>query len=113
MALDHEFKMRVFSRRWGHPDSYLLKKTNQGWFVHFQHHKGYCDKTGSPFLFKALDHDSINYPEALGGYMEWLWETASTENMGVNEIQEQLDILAEWISVTEKSSPKGFFEVYK
>ncbi|OQC16694.1 MAG: hypothetical protein BWX73_00604 [Lentisphaerae bacterium ADurb.Bin082] len=35
---------------------------------------GDYDKRGHPCLFENLNHDSINYPQALGDYMEWLWE---------------------------------------
>ena len=107
--------MKIYSRRWGHKDTYYMKRNNKGWKFCFQHDNGQCDPTGQPFLFKTLDHDSINYPEGLGGYMGYLWREAREKNMSVSEIQEKLDVLANWISTTEKASPRNddFFSYYK
>ncbi len=102
--------VRIFSRRWGHDDTYEINKTKTGWYVKSGAEGGAdCDKRGKPHLFKCLDHDSINYPEELGGYLEWLWERAEEKHLSPEEIQEQLDLLAEWISTVERSSPQGIW----
>ena len=104
--------LEVCSRRWGHNDRYKIRKTDSGWYITHISINGPCDKTGNPYLFENLRQDSINYPRDLGGYMEYLWERASAENMSKDDIQKQLDLLGEWIQTTEKATPGGFFSEY-
>jgi len=103
----------VFSRRWDHDDTYTVEKTIKGWNISAMTIGGECDKKGAPFLYKNLDQDSINYPEELPGYMEWLWQQAYDQSLSDDQIQEELDRLGEWIKTTEKASPKGIFQGYK
>ena len=110
---DGKLRMKVFSRRWGHDDSYTVKRTEKGWHIRFQHYNGECDKCGNPELFNILRHESINYPNDLGGYMEWLWYQVEEMNMTDVEIQKQLDVIGDWISTVEKASPSGFFSSFK
>ena len=106
--------LHVYSRRQGHEDVYKINKTDTGWYVNnLMMKKGDCDKRGAPILFESLDHDSINYPHSLGDYLEWLWDQAYDTSMSEEEIQENLNLLGEWINATEKSSPKGIFTVFK
>jgi hypothetical protein len=102
-------KLEVFSHRWGRIDTYTIERTATGWKVFglIRMTEGDCDKTGAPSLFENLDHDSINYPKDLGGYMEWLWQQAEDRKMSEAEIQENLDMLGKWIQTVEKSSPRG------
>jgi len=101
----------VYSRRWGHNDNYDVDKTRTGWRITHLSIGGNADNAAKPVLYEVLNHDDINYPEALPGYFEWLW----VESAGWNgiQIQEQLDVLAEWVNTVEKSSPGGFFSTYK
>lgn len=112
-TIDHEFKFEVFTRRWGNSDLYTIKRTETGWYVKFLSYTGECNKAAQPFLFGALTHDSINYPEALPGYFEWLWEQAKEDGLSHEEVQQALDQLAKWVSVCEKNSPSGIFGGYK
>jgi len=105
--------IEVYSRRWGHNDRYNVNRTQTGWDVSFHMIGGSCDKQGNPFLFDNLEHDTINYPEALGGYMEWLWDQAQDQNMNDDQIQEALDQLGAFIQQTEKASPAGIFAQFK
>lgn len=114
VTMDHEFTLTVYSRRWGHDDSYKLKRTKTGWELsHISISAGKCDKSGIPYLFENLNHDSINYPEGLPGYMAWLWEQAAEQGLTHEKVQESLNELGDWISSCEKSSPKGIWEAYK
>ena len=70
---------------------------------------GDADPTGNPSLFDNLRHDSINYPAALGEYMEWLWNASRDGKMSDEDIQANLDRIGEWISETEKATPGGIF----
>jgi hypothetical protein len=112
-TIGHEFTFDVFSRRWGHNDRYRIKRINKGWDVYHIAIGGPCNKEGRPFLYENLDHDSINYPEELPGYMEWLWEQAKELGIPHDQLQESLNQLAEWVNLCEKNSPKGVWEGYK
>jgi hypothetical protein len=106
-------ELEVYSRRWGHSDTYQVSKTSKGWNVAHLAIGGACDKTGAPYLFDNLDHDSINYPQALGEYMEWLWEQATSGNMSEEQLKQNLDMIGKWIQATEQSSPGGIFVEFK
>jgi hypothetical protein len=112
-TIDHDFEMKIYTRRWGHYDTYKVKRTINGWIIGNLAISGSCDKTGKPYLYANLDHDSINYPEELPGYIEWLWEQASEEGLSHEKVQESLNVLGEWISDCEKKSPKGIWEAFK
>jgi len=99
--------IEVYSRRWGHNDRYTVSRSQAGWNVSHIMIGGACDKRGTPYLFENLNHDSINYPDALGDYMEWLWEQAQAQSMSDEQIQSELDHLGIWIQETEKASPSG------
>lgn len=114
VTIDHEFTLYVYSRRWRHKDCYRLKRTKTGWELsHISISDAKCDKSGIPYLFENLNHDSINYPEELPGYMSWLWEQAAERGLTHDQVQESLNELGNWISICEENSPKGIWEAYK
>lgn len=100
-------KITVFSHRWGHSEDYGFDRIATGWHLTFLTDSGDCDKTGAPYLFKNLDHDSINYPKDLGGYLEWLWNKADEQSMSDADIQQHLDEIGNWIQQVEMASPVG------
>jgi hypothetical protein len=106
-------RLTVFSRRWGHNDSYNVEITNTGWEISHVAIGGACDSFGKPYLFGNLNHDSINYPEDLGGYMDWLWRQAKSQNMDETQIQRHLDELGAWIQSTEQNTPRGLWQQFK
>ena len=103
-------ELEVYSRRRKAADRYQISRRANGWYVRNERIKGCCDKTGAPGLFDCLKQDYINYPHDLGGYMEWLW--CKSAGMSEEEIQEQLDLIGEWIKITEEASPGGIFPEY-
>jgi hypothetical protein len=105
-------RFEVFSRRWGHNDSYRVERTEEGWTISYHAIGGPCDPTGEPYLYDNLRQDGINYPADLGSYLAWLWERAKTENLSDDEIQKYLDQLGQWIQITERNTPGGIFEAY-
>lgn len=111
-TLDQEFKLEVYSRRWGHKDRYHIIRNKEGWYISFNCHRGNCDKAGNPTLYKILEHDFINYPHDLGGYIEFLWNQANENGLSYDEVQQALDIIGEWISNCEISTPDGMFREY-
>ncbi|MCK4403662.1 MAG: hypothetical protein KAW02_01105 [candidate division Zixibacteria bacterium] len=106
-------RLEVYCRRFGRNEIYQIERTPNGWRFKHMATEGDCDKSGRPHLFKDLEHDYINYPEDLGGYMECLWDKAQAQSMNDDQIQEQLDILGSWIQQVEKLSPKGIWSDYK
>lgn len=105
-TIDHEFEFTVYSRRWGHDDTYSLSRTNTGWDVNFTH-SGPCDKAGRPFLYSNFENDMVFYPAALQGLLEWLWRKASEEGLSHESVQESLNQLANWVKATSLSAPSG------
>lgn len=99
----------IYSRRWGHDDTYTVERTATGWHVHHISIKGDCDKQGKPVLYENFEQDSICYPHQLPDLMETLWEYAQENNLTDAQIQPHLDELAKWVQVCEKSRPGGIF----
>lgn len=112
-TLGSKFRFTVYSRRWGHTDEYRFVRTSDGWDVDCNMYSGACDKTGAPSLYKSLAHDSINYPEALGGYIEYLWDQAAEEGLSEEEVQAGFDMLGSWVQLCEQKSPGGLFNAFK
>ena len=117
VTIGHEFTFDVYCRRWEGPDSYRIKRTASGWIFSHLHLPAGRDgrvagKKGTG-LFHLLDHDSINYPEELPGYFEWLWEQAAERGLTHEQVQEAVGQLAQWVSTCERGSPTGVFEGYK
>ena len=107
-TLGEELTFKVYSQRWGHPDTYRLVRTPTGWDVHFISIGGSCDPRGEPYLYENFRHDSISYPSTLPDHLEELWRDASAEGAGLTreQVQERLDELAKWVSETERNAPK-------
>ncbi|MNL36543.1 hypothetical protein D3C87_1586280 [compost metagenome] len=113
VTIGAEFEVQIYNRRWGHEDTYTIKRTKKGWNINQMVRGGPSDKTGAPGFYEALDGDSINYPEELPGYMEWLWERAAEDGMTKDGLSAALNELAAWISVCERNSPSGVFVGFK
>lgn len=113
-TIDHDFYLEVYSRRWGHNDRYILKRIPNGWFIKslIMTNSGECAKDGTPYLYKNLEHDSINYPHALPEYLEALWSKAHNDGLSHDEVQEALNQLSKWIIICEKNTPSGIWEGY-
>ena len=104
-------EVNVFTRRFGHDDCYTIKKTDKGWYIENEYYNGDCDTFGKPTLFDSLNHDSVNYPEALGDYLDYLWRESSYKDN--DWIQEKLNELFEWVKEVEESTLKTpFWKVY-
>lgn len=101
------FTFRVFSNRWGHDDTYQVRRTGDGWYVSHMAINGPCDKGGRPFLFENFRQDSIHHPEGLDGWMEHLWNQASERGLTTEQVQAGLQELADWVSNTERNAPSG------
>jgi hypothetical protein len=111
-TIGQDFEFQVYSRRWGHKDKYIFKRTAEGWDIHSLR-GGSCDKGGRPFLFNNLHQDLIQYPRGLDDWLEFLWEQAASKGLSKDEVQTALNELANWVNITEKNAPSnGVWEGY-
>lgn len=112
-TLGAEFEFIVYSRRWGHDDTYQITRTEDGWNVRHIAIGGQCDTGGHPFLFQNFDQDYISYPSKLDSRLAWLWEKAKEDGLSYDNVQQGLQELADWVTATERSAPsKGVWEGY-
>lgn len=102
-----EFTFSVYSKRWGHDDTYKITRTEVGWDVRHLKIGGPCDKEGRPFLFENFRQDNIQHPADLSGWMEWLWNQAEEKGLSQEQVQEGLQQLADWVSAVERDTPTG------
>ncbi len=103
-----DIHVEVYTRRWGHTDSYTITRTIDGWDVSF-YQKITGGKEGEA-LIKTLDHDYVNYPNELGTFMMHLWNRADRDEMSVEELSRHLNDIVEWINICEKNTPEGIEE---
>lgn len=101
--LNKKLKFKVYSERWGNYDVYTIERTINGWNAYFlaQHNKG-VSKDGSDSIIPILEHDSIDYPKELKYCLELLWDSADSDEMTIDELQDKIDELAKWVSEVEK-----------
>lgn len=110
-TIGNKFRFRVYTRRWGHEDSYYITRTPQGWDVQFHGQEQQGDFNASPALEDTLTHDSVSYPRNLGDYMAWLWQQAKDQGLSADQVQAGLDVLANWVSDCERNAPHdGLFQ---
>lgn len=104
LNLNKKLSFEVYTRRWGHTDTYRIERRIKGWFISHISINGLSNKQGEPTLSANLKHDSIQYPEEGIKYaFETLWELADETEMSVDELQTKLQEIADWISEIEKT----------
>jgi hypothetical protein len=106
VTLNKEFEFRVYGSRFGHDDIYRLKRTKTGWHFSFNAYKGNTDHGGSPVLNQALEHDFISYPSTINDYIGSIWREAADKGLSVEEVQDRLNQVADWVSSCEKNAPR-------
>jgi len=103
-TLNKNMPFKVYTRRWGHEDTYSIKRTVDGWYCGYIVIQGECKKNGEGGLFSNLDQDSIFYPRDGVAYaFEKLWEDADDGEIDFDELSERIQQIADWISAVEKS----------
>lgn len=107
-TIDHEFIMKIYTRRWGHDDKYKIKRTGKGWYVSCLGIRGECNKNGRPYLFDNLEQDGVNYPANLSDYLYCLWNAAEKKGLTHKQVQNAFDSLTEWINKCEAATPEEF-----
>lgn len=101
-----EFTFAVFSRRWGHNDTYRLTKTATGWDIQHMAHSGPCDQEGSPHLIGNFNQDYIRYPIGVGGFLSFVWRQLEARDIDDAKAQEMIQEIADWVSACETSQPR-------
>lgn len=106
--LNKPLTFTVYSRRWGHTDTYRMERTIDGWNVKNIAINGKCEKNGEGSFIMNLRQDHIFYPkEGVKYALENLWDLADENEMPVEELQEKLQQIADWISAVEKTVGKN------
>lgn len=101
--LNKKLTFKVFSRRWDHEDFYSIERRIDGWYVSHISINGLAKKDGTGSLLMNLKQDSIQFPEEGVKYaFETLWNMADETEMSVDELQNKLQEIADWISAVEK-----------
>lgn len=105
------FTMKVYTRRWGHYDSYEITRTQKGWNIKVVGMLYVCNKDASDGLNELLEHDGVCYPKNINMFFAWLWDRAAEDGLNRAEVQRAIKQLGSWISDCEQHAPRsGVFE---
>jgi len=105
--LNKKIEIKIFTRRWGHEDIYIFKRTIEGWEVSFMGERKECDRNGEGGFFDFLKKDFVFFPEeGVKHAVKILWEEADKTKMSIEELQRKLQEIADWISDVEKNVVK-------
>ena len=103
-SLDRKMIFRVYNRRWGHEDRYIITRTIDGWHCGHISINGECKKDGTGSLISNLEHDCIFYPKDGVKYaMQRLWEDSDDGIIDFDELSRRIQQVADWISAVEKA----------
>ena len=103
-TLNQELTFSIFTRRHHCYDRNRICRTVDGWFVRYISINGSCEKDGSGALIANLEHDCVFYPEdGFKHAMTELWNQAEEGELEIEQLQERLQQVADWISVVERA----------
>jgi hypothetical protein len=105
-TLGEEFEFAVYTRRWGHKDTYRLTRNEKGWHISFNAYDEQADTDGSPVLNETLKHDFVSFPHDINSYFNAIWQRAKNEGLSHSQVQGMLNTVAEWVSDLEENAPK-------
>ncbi len=106
--LNIDMKFSVYSRRWGHRDTYYIQRTIDGWLVTFMGETRDAEKDGSGALINNMKHDYIFFPEDdFKDAMSTLWNMADEREMSSGELADKLQNIADWVSAIEYTMGKN------
>lgn len=106
--LNIDMKFSVYSRRWGHRDTYYIQRTIDGWLVTFMGERKKAEKDGCGALINNMKHDYIFFPEDdFKDAMSTLWNMADEREMSSGELADKLQNIADWISAIEVAVGKN------
>ncbi|PAD21310.1 hypothetical protein [Terribacillus saccharophilus] len=115
LNLGHKLDFKVFTCRWGHYDNYTFIRVYNGWEISAMTGTVECRPNGEAIstrepsfnsgLYYILNQDSVQYPEDGVKYaLSELWKEADSNEMSLEELQDKLHDIANWISEVEKAT---------
>lgn len=103
-TLEHEFEFSVYTRTHQTHGRYRIQRTADGWFAGHISINGSCEKDGTGALTANLNHDCVFHPEDGFKYaMNELWEQVEEGELTLEQLQEQLQQIADWVSAVERA----------
>ena len=109
VTIGMSFVLHVFTRRWGHFDSYIITRLKSGWKIESAFSSERCKKNMSPGLNKILEHDGVCYPAQINLFFESLWDKAKEDGLNEKQVQKAIDDIGQWITLCEQNTPRGIF----
>ncbi|MBV6682345.1 hypothetical protein KV679_01425 [Bacillus sp. JRC01] len=112
LNLGYKLDFKVFTCRWGHYDNYTFIRLYNGWKISAMIGAIDCSPNGEAIsakepsgLYYILNQDSVQYPEDGVKYaLSNLWKDADNNEMSLEELQDKLHDVANWISEVEKAT---------
>ena len=115
------FKVRLYSPRWGHEDTYEIKldseqmrvesgKTAECSWLEGTDPKwsGYNETIGNP-LEKILENDSIYPPTVFIRALEYAWMAWRDGTLDDQKVLQEVQQLCQWVNEVSQSQPKTDF----
>lgn len=109
-------KLRIFSPRWGHEDTYELKLSQDSMVITQGPKSAKCtwrenlDPVWSgESLEDILENDSICPPAKLEGLIEYAWVSWRNGELSDTGVDVELQAIADWINEITKAKPKTDF----
>ena len=114
------FKMDIYTPRWGHTDEYVIGLEQDkmlfkhGGSLHPPAVVTYVENRDPTWdskakFFAPLNNDSIYPSHAFPDALEYLWLQARNTAMDHDQIQAELDAMAEFINASTKAKPQTAF----
>lgn len=103
-SLDKLFRFELYTHRWGHYDSYEIKRTIYGW-----EHVGFNNlakslKDGNGGLYELLNHDGVFFPkDGVAFALKMIWDEADNNEIDFDEMKNKIQEVFLWISDVEKN----------
>jgi len=122
MSVKIDFSVEVFSRHWGHDNTYSFElRSSEMKIIGVQKSAlcskqeggdcawtGYNDSSGNP-LVMVLENDRIYPPSVFVRAMESAWEAWLDGRLDDTQVQEEMRLLFEWLNTVSKSRPSSKF----
>jgi len=122
MSDQMSFKVRLYSPRWGHEDSYEIKLDRKQMIVE-GHNKiaacswvegrdpkwsGYSENIGNPLVI-TLQNDSIYPPTVFIRALEYAWMAWRDSELDGQQVVQEVQHLCDWVNEVSRRKPKTEF----
>ncbi|MDQ3193870.1 MAG: hypothetical protein M3P82_02595 [Bacteroidota bacterium] len=112
--------LEIFSPRWGHNDTYTIELSREEMKITMGARSTTCKfvenrdpKWEEKKLFTILSNDGITPPQKLEDLFEFVWMAWRNGELSDEDVNKELQRVAEWINVITKAKPKSeFWSVY-